>query len=413
MRIGILSTRLAGTDGVSLETAKWVHVLQRMGHEVFTCAGELGPEWPTGTLVPAMHFRDPAAAAAGERAFSPGTPDAALEAELRGLAAPLRDAMGRFVEERRLEMLVVENVHAIPMHLPLGAAVAGLIADTGLPTLAHHHDFYWERERYLACRVPDFLDAYFPFDAPNVRHVVIHSGARRDLAERRGLASVVVPNVFDFAVDPPGFDAFNADFRRAIDVADDALLVLQPTRVVPRKGIELAIELVSRLDRPDAVLLITHEAGDEGVGYLDALRRRAAELVVDLRYAPEVVGTARATRPDGSRVYSLWDAYPHADLVTYPSLYEGFGNALIESVYFRRPVFVNRYPVYQTDIGPLGFDFVEIDGAVTDGAVAEVGTLLADPARRRDAVNRSFDVGREHFSYEVLEAKLRGLLESF
>ena len=43
-RIGFVSTRLAGTDGVSLEVAKWVQVLNGLGHECFFFAGEL--EWP-------------------------------------------------------------------------------------------------------------------------------------------------------------------------------------------------------------------------------------------------------------------------------------------------------------------------------------------------------------------------------
>jgi hypothetical protein len=35
-RIGFVSTRLAGTDGVSLETDKWERVLAELGYETFT-----------------------------------------------------------------------------------------------------------------------------------------------------------------------------------------------------------------------------------------------------------------------------------------------------------------------------------------------------------------------------------------
>ena len=55
---------------------------------------------------------------------------------------------------------------------------------------------------------------------------------------------------------------------------------------------------------------------------------------------------------NGRKQYTLWDAYPHADLVTYPSLYEGFGNALLETIYFKRLAVVNRYPVYVADLAP-------------------------------------------------------------
>ena len=39
--IGFISTRFAGTDGVSLETGKWVDVLEDMGYTCFYFAGEL------------------------------------------------------------------------------------------------------------------------------------------------------------------------------------------------------------------------------------------------------------------------------------------------------------------------------------------------------------------------------------
>ena len=37
---------------------------------------------------------------------------------------------------------------------------------------------------------------------------------------------------------------------------------------------------------------------------------------------------------------------PHADLVTYPSTFEGFGNAFLEAIYYCRPIVVNTYSIY-------------------------------------------------------------------
>ena len=56
MNIGFVSGRLAGTDGVSIETAKWADVLRQIGHEIFYCAGELEEDGPPGLLVPEMGF---------------------------------------------------------------------------------------------------------------------------------------------------------------------------------------------------------------------------------------------------------------------------------------------------------------------------------------------------------------------
>ncbi|MDH7485997.1 MAG: glycosyltransferase family 4 protein [Anaerolineae bacterium] len=414
MNVGFVSTRLAGTDGVSLETGKWATIFERLGHKVYYCAGELDPGLP-GLSVPEMHFTHPEVQWIHDRAF--GSADAVpdLGARITSLASHLRESVQRFVSAFELDLLIVENALAIPMNIPLGLALTEFIVQTHIPTIAHHHDFYWERERFLINCVGDMLDRAFPPDLPGLRHVVINSIAQGELRRRRGIDSAVVPNVFDFDTPAPGVDEFNADLRADLGLDDDDLFILQPTRVVPRKGIELAIELLRRLGQVDGrhpVLVITHQAGDEGLDYLQALQNRAQQVGVDLRHVADRFGTARRLDAQGGKVYVLWDAYVHADFVTYPSRIEGFGNALIETIYFKKPALVNRYPVYAADIGPLGFDFVEIDGAVTDAAVEETRDFLTDPERRRMAVERNFRLGREHFSYQVLREKLGVLLNA-
>ena len=61
---------------------------------------------------------------------------------------------------------------------------------------------------------------------------------------------------------------------------------------------------------------------------------------------------------EGKKVYTLWDLYHHADFVTYPSIYEGFGNALLEAIYFRKACLINRYSIFIRDIEPKGFPFL-------------------------------------------------------
>ena len=409
MNVGFVSTRLAGTDGVSLETAKLADVLRRRGHRLFYCAGELGDD-VRGLLAPELHFTDPAAVSLGKRAFGRAPAGRDLLDDIGRRAQELKRPLRRFLKEYTIDYLIVQNAFAIPMQLPLAQALAELLAETALPALAHNHDFYWERDRFTPNNVGDFLNTYFPPALPNLRQATINSLAQRALEDRRGLESVVIPNVFDFAKPPPRIDDYNADFRRTIGLADDDWLILQPTRVVPRKGIELAIEVVARLDDPRAKLAITHPAGDEGLDYLHRLQALAAEKGVDLRYVAGIVDDERGTTDEGGKIYSLWDTYPHANLVTYPSLVEGFGNALLETVYFRQPAVVNRYDVYVADIAPLGFHFAEIDGRVTGEVVATVRRWLEHPEQARVAVNHNFRLAAEHFSYETLDRLMQPLL---
>ena len=410
MKIGIAATRLAGVDGVTFETAKWEAVLDGMGHELRLCAGEVDALRYQARLVPPMHFAWPPAERVTAAAFDPESDPDAVLAEINRLADLVLPVLHDWAGRNELDAIIVENAWAIPMQLPLGLALRRMVEERRLPTIGHHHDYWWERERFATCVVPSVLEEAFPPDIPWVRHVSINSIAAAELKRRRGLDSVVVPNVFDFSPERPRkHPAVRRRLRRELGMGERGLLVVQPTRVVPRKGIELAIELVGRLGDPDAVLLITSPAGDEGLDYLVELERRANDLGVRLAYAADRFAPDHEGKPIRP-AHSLHDAYLAADLITYPSLYEGFGNALIEAIFYGVPVLVNRYPVYDADIRPLGLRFIEIDGAITDATVAEVRALLASPRRIRENARHNFEIGREHLSYTLLRRRLGKLL---
>jgi hypothetical protein len=57
--IGFISTRLAGTDGVSLETAKWADVFEADGFSCFYFAGELDRPKESSYLAEEAHFTHP------------------------------------------------------------------------------------------------------------------------------------------------------------------------------------------------------------------------------------------------------------------------------------------------------------------------------------------------------------------
>ncbi|GAB4471786.1 MAG: glycosyltransferase family 4 protein [Anaerolineae bacterium] len=422
MNVGHVSFRLAGTDGVSLETAKLAQVLARMGHTNFYFAGELDPpgagagpiQAPVagGMLIPEAHFTHPSARWITEHAFGSTQPHPELRVRLEALASLLEGALRRFIDHYHIEMLTVQNVFAIPMNLGLSVALQRVCADTGIPTIAHNHDFYWERERYAVHCVPDVLEQVFPPRLPNVHQVVINTQAQRALAAR-GIDSTCLPNIFDYSAPPPGPDAFNVDLRRELGLGADELFFLQPTRVIPRKGIELAIELVRRLGDPRIKLIITHHAEYDSLPYLEELLALAARAGVDLRYLPARFKPQRQPGEGIRKIYSLWDAYICADFVTYPSLYEGFGNALLETLYFRKPLLVNRYTVYREDIEPTGIQAVTLDGAVTDEAVEAVRHLLNSPRDVEQMTAHNYQVGARHFSYEAAQAKLHDILARF
>ena len=409
-KIGFVSTRFAKTDGVSLESAKWAEVLGQHGYSSYWYAGILDRDPEHCLQVPEASFAHPQIAAVNEQVFGKLTRTREMTRALFEISERLKETLYDFVGRFAIDILVVENALCLPMNLPLGIAITHFVVETGIPTIGHHHDFFWERERYSVNAVPDVLEKSFPPVLPTLQHVTINSAAEQDLAMRKGVSSVLIPNVLDFERPPPPDDGYALDLREAIGLAADDIIILQPTRVVPRKGIERAIELVAEIGDPRCKLVISHEAGDEGLEYERMLRRVAKRLQVDLRFVSTRVSDDRELGPDGKKLYSLWDIYRQADLVTFPSLYEGFGNALLEAFYCRKPLVVNRYAVFIADIEPKGFRVIPVSGYLTPESLDQVRRVIADPVYRQEMVDHNYELGKVYYSYKVLRRKLRTLV---
>lgn len=409
MNIGFVSTRLAGVDGVSLETFKLAQVFQEMGHSCYYCAGELDQKALPGYLVPEMHFKHPEALALHDAAFSSPNPDPEIVRRIYASADSIRAGLEDFVRQYAIDVLVPQNALTIPMNISLGVALADLIKRTRIRVLAHHHDFYWERERFIANGIQDTLNEAFPPNLQGMVHMVINKAMQQRLYAFKGIDALHLPNVFDFENPPPAPDDYALSFREEIGLSDEDLIVLQATRIVRRKGIEKAIELVRKLDDERLVLVVTGYEGDEAGGYGAWLREEAQRAGIRCKFVGDYVSSERG-HTNGHRVYELWDVYPHAHFVTYPSLYEGFGNALLETLYFRKPLVVNTYPMYLTDIKPAGVRAVEFSHDITDDTLQATRELIDNAALRDDLTEHNYAVGLQHFSYRVLREVLREAL---
>jgi len=408
--VGFVSTRFAGTDGVTLESAKWAQILWDDKHISYWYGGLLDRAPDISLCIPEAHFAHPENEWINKHIWGQTKRSSLVSRRIRDVAEYLKRTLYAFVERFSIDMLIFENVLTIPMHVPLGIAITEFLAETRIPSIAHHHDFYWERTRFLVNAVPDYLEMAFPPRHPDLQHAVINQTAQEELSWRKGVPSVLVPNVFDFDSPPPSVDGYSSDVRGEIGLKPDDIMILQPTRVVPRKGIEHAIKLVQSLEDPRYKLVISHEAGDEGLEYMHMLRQLAQESHVDVRFISTRIGDVRQRNEEGKKVYTLWDLYPHADLVTYPSLYEGFGNAFLEAVYFRAPLVVNRYAIFTRDIEPKGFRLVVMDGFITRYVIDEVRRVLEDDAYRREMVEHNYRTAARYFSYRVLRRRLRSMI---
>lgn len=408
--IGFVSTRISGTDGVSLEISKWSRIIERLGYQCYYIAGKCDRPREHSFVVEEADFRHPMIQAINQQIFGRQHRTRDVSEQIHRVAGDIKDKLYAAIERFELDLLIAENSLTIPINIPLGLALVEVILEAGILCIAHHHDFVWERERFLINAVDDYLRAAFPPVLSEIDHVVINSVAGEEFSRRTGLSSRIIPNVMDFASPPSPPDEYASDFRQTIGVAEDDVLILQPTRVVRRKGIEHAIELVHRLRASSCKLVITHGAEDEGDAYPDRVREYAALLGVPVIFAGPWISHQRGVTEAGTKQYAIWDVYPHADLVAYPSTYEGFGNAFLEAVYYKRPILCNRYSAYRTDIEPCGFRAIVMDGFLTDQVVEDVDRVLRDDVYRQEMVEHNYKLGRRFFSFDVVQRELQMLL---
>ena len=449
--IGICHYKIGDTDGVSLEMDKWRQVLEGMGHAVHLCGGDLGTA--EGFLIEELYHHRRDIARINRNAFFQLTDyksEADLEREIFELAERIEDGLRAFIDEYSIDLLIPNNIWSIGMNLPAAAAFARVVREQGIPAIALHHDFYWETFRGMAptCGVVRRIaEESLPPKDPAVTHVVINSLVQAELGKRNGVESTIVPNVFDFTGDRWGIDDYNRDFRRAIGVNENDVILLQATRIVERKGIELAVDLAVELNEPHhiatlrksglydgrrfgansrIVLLLAGYSEDDNGGYLARLKRKIKQAGIEARFIADKIRSQRGENDDGRRLYSLWDCYVFADLVTYPSLFEGFGNQFLEAIRAKLPVVLFTYPVYRADIKKKGFNVISLGSNVAgkddlDLVLAGEGTvrkaakeaveILTNPLSRREMVERNFALGLEFYSLEHLGKRLDAIVK--
>lgn len=407
-RIGFISTRLAGTDGVSLETRKWAEILSEEGHTCFYMAGELDTPADRSMLVQECHFTHPEVLETHRQSFGQIRREAGTTRRIEHLKWTLKDALHNFVRDYKLDLLIPENALAIPLNLPLGLALTEFAVETAMPMISHNHDFFWERQRFHCNGCWDYLNKAFPPHLPRVQHVVLNSSQGNQLSLRTGISSVTIPNVMNFESPHPAPDGYADDLREALGIEPEEKFILQPTRIIQRKGIERAIELVHRLGMP-AKLVISHASGDEGDEYAQRVLEYSRLMGVEIVMCADWVDERRGKTADGRKVYQLGDLYQVADFVTYPSEMEGFGNAFLEALYFKRPILVNNYSTFNSDIRPKGFQTAEMDGYITSAVVERVRRILENPEVGEQMAEHNYTLAHRYYSYDVAREKLRAM----
>ncbi|HEX3899050.1 MAG TPA: hypothetical protein VHW74_07745 [Mycobacteriales bacterium] len=339
--VGFVSFRLGGQDGVSTATAEWARGFRALGIDTELVAGE----GLVDHLVPGLSPRQ-----------APESPD--------------HDELARTFA--RFELVVVENLFSLPLHLPASRAVARALR--GRPVFVRHFDPPWHRLRYRHI-------TELPYDDPWWTHIAVTRRTQRELIVRGFDAVLQYPGLSTRA---PTTD--RKEVRRKLGLPGDARLFLHPVRAIERKNIPGARALASALG---GTYWLTGAAEED--------------------FQPFTIGPSRPD--DTAYIWRSMDvvgkdnAYAAADLVLFPSLCEGFGLPPIEAALRMRPVVVGSYPM-ANELRSLGFRLP------TTNDVDVWHRVLADVALRTSIVAHNWSLARRLFSHEAAVRRLEDLLIS-
>jgi glycosyltransferase involved in cell wall biosynthesis len=447
MKIALIHFRVYETDGVSLEMDKWKLQFEKMGHQTLYISGSPSVKEEDIYLEDLYYLSD----------YNKKIHHNAFESlddyqkkqdllhDINNKATSLYLLLKETIISNKIDMIVPNNVSSLGYNLPLGIAIGMIAKDHICKILYHHHDFYWERERYsnpLFEEIDEILDEYFPYNG-NAKHCVINHIAKDELWKRKGIESFVVPNVFDFQMPSWEVDDYNKDLRNELGIKETDIVFLQATRIVERKAIELAgyiikdfvqslqkhvgktlynDVLITKNTKIHYVLAGKNEMEEDLFDHLDSILQ---ETGANIHYINDVVEHSRIQQGQ-TKIYSLWDVYTMSDFIMYTSILEGWGNQLLEGLFANKPMVVYEYPVFKTDISKYNLNLIKFDDVLVRNTQTklyeldkstslqvsnEVWNVLLNKTKYLEMVKHNNDIATKELSYESLYHLLHDILK--
>lgn len=440
-RIAFIAGKLGDVDGVSLEVEKWIEILLEEGHEIFAISGKFSnnllsvPE-ERRLLIDEIRFDSPHQHEYEQivfpflNKFQTYISEEKLKAvaeEMNHKSSYIADGIFDFIQRNSIDVIVAQNTNAMPMTLLGGLAVYKLCSERRIATIFHHHDFWWERSRFVNSAIETILSKTMPPQIPGIEHVVLSSYASHILRSIKRVHPRIIPNCEDFD-NPVIIDDYNSDFRQELGFKDSDILVLQPTRIVQRKRIEDSVRFVGKLGMryPELMrrlhLIISLYQGDEpDENYIAQIKDLAERYEVPLHFISDRVASARGTSNIGKKLFTNRDVLANADFVTYLPIWEGFGNALLEAVAAKIPIVTSTYLVYKTDIRIHDFNMIEVadnynednELVIPDAALDKTFEVLNNKTLREEMVEKNFQIAKQHFGYDTLKKRLDKLFDDY
>jgi glycosyltransferase involved in cell wall biosynthesis len=307
----------------------------------------------------------------------------------RGDKSSLRVMKKKILEYLRsalegFDILIAHNVLTMRYNLPLTFAVHDLASSGEVKVISWNHDslYFYDSDPFYHKPPFNILKRY----NPHIQYVAISSSRKKQFQKiyRDNCKITVIPN----GIDPISFFMLNPTTVRIIQeerLLEADFIMVQPSRLHPRKNIELSLRVTRALVDlgVDALFLLTGSL-DPHEKTTRRYYRKLQNLKNKLGLESNAVFLTEYTLPSGEQTYTsqalIRDLYLLSDVLFMPSLQEGFGLPMLEAGMVKLPVVCSDIPPFR-EIGRDNVMYFALDDAPADIAGKIMEFISRSPVR--------------------------------
>lgn len=445
-KVLLIHYHIGERDGVSLEIEKRARIFLDLGHEVFFLTGKDSLQRKNSFIIPELDFENKTSEEFYENVFVKGeVSEQKVITHFKKNKKKLVKKINEVFKLIRPDIIFIHNMLSYGRNLPATQALQDVLDIFQIPTIIVNHDLWFERDVFVK-NTSTFISSILHQLPPDrnyiIKQEVINSIAQDQLYHIRGIQAEKIGDYFAFRDDIFSQDSYNKDLKSRLGIGKDDFIVLHATRIVKRKAIENAlyfcyelqkslqngqqILLGSRIinSRSRVILLLPNFIEIDAQPYFIKLKALAKKLQIYMMLASNFFSLNRKTY-NNKKVYSFWDAYTLADIVTYTSAQEGFGNQFFEAVEAKKLCITFEYPVFKEDIKPEGYYYISLGDRMIKRngfnvvpiktvrrAVKNSIDLLNQENNLKKLLNQNFEIGKKYHSTHILRESLMHALNS-
>jgi glycosyltransferase-like protein len=289
-----------------------------------------------------------------------------------GVSGNLEDKVAANIDTLEVGLRQIVSGHPV-LHTQdcISARAAARVRDSGVPArvirTVHHVDDF-ESEVLVNCQIQAILE-------PD-QILVVSEIWKNILRSDYGVEPVVVPNGVDVARYRRADPAMVARLRARVGATDRPML-LAIGGIEPRKGSDTLVAALAELVRSRTPAPVLTVLGGHSFQDHRAYRERVLATVAPLGLTLGTDIVELGSVPEDEM--SAW--YAAADVLTFPSVKEGFGLAALEAMAAGTPVVTSDLPVFREWIVP-GRDAVLTPVGDAGALARAVGDVLDDEVLR-------------------------------